>query len=195
MGTELRLRAADCALVVVDLQKGILAVPTEPRPSEEVVQNAARLAGAVRAGGGLVVLVRVALSPDGKDGLRPQLDPGAPVPSAARGPDWAELAPELAGHAQDHCVTKRQWGAFYGTDLELQLRRRSLGTIVLCGIATSFGVESTARDAYERGYQQVFVEDAMASRSAAEHEHTVARIFPRMGRVRSTAEVLAALGA
>lgn len=66
-------------------------------------------------------------------------------------------------------------------------------TVVLCGISTNVGVESTARDAYERGYDQVFVEDAMAARSAAEHEHTVTRIFPRIGRIRSTAEVLAAL--
>lgn len=95
----------------------------------------------------------------------------------------------------DHRVTKKQWGAFYGTDLDLQLRRRGIRTLVLCGISTCFGVESTARDAYERGYEQVFVEDAMASRSAAEHEHTVTRIFPRMGRVRVTAEVLAALAA
>jgi nicotinamidase-related amidase len=99
----------------------------------------------------------------------------------------------LAPKPSDYVITKRQWGAFYGTDLDLQLRRRGIKTIILCGIATSFGVESTARDAYERGYDQIFAEDAMASRSAAEHEHTISHILPRIGRVRSTAEILAGL--
>jgi len=84
-------------------------------------------------------------------------------------------------------------GAFYGTELDLQLRRRGVDTIILCGISTNAGVESTARDAYERGYQQVFVEDAMAARDAEEHRHTVTTLFPRIGRVRSTEDVLAAL--
>jgi nicotinamidase-related amidase len=90
-------------------------------------------------------------------------------------------------------ITTRQWGAFYGTDLDLQLRRRGLTTIVLTGIATNFGVESTARIAFELGYEQIFVEDAMAAIMAAHHEHTVTQIFPRMGRVRRTTELLAAL--
>jgi nicotinamidase-related amidase len=90
-------------------------------------------------------------------------------------------------------ITKRQWGAFYGTELDLQLRRRGVDTIVLCGISTSIGVESTARDAYERGYNQIFVEDAMAARDVEEHRHTVRSLFPRIGRVRTTEEVLAAI--
>ncbi|HVP68462.1 MAG TPA: hydrolase [Anaeromyxobacteraceae bacterium] len=193
--SSLELRPTETALVVIDLQKGIVAIETAPRPAPVVVGNAARLAHAMRERGGLVVLVRVAWSADGRDALRPVLDPGAPAAPGARPPGWAEVVPELAGHAGDHLVTKRQWGAFYGTDLDLQLRRRGISTVVLCGISTCFGVESTARDAFERGFEQVFVEDAMASRSAAEHEHTVTRVFPRMGRVRSTDQVLAALRA
>jgi nicotinamidase-related amidase len=189
---ELILRPAECALVVIDLQRGITSIPTVPHPADVVVRNAARLADAQRSRGGLVVLVRVTTRPDGKDALRPKLDPGAPQ-AAARSPDWAEPVPELAGHADDLVILKRQWGAFYGTELDLQLRRRGIRTVILCGIATNIGVESTARDAYERGYDQVFVEDATAARSAAEHEHTVTRIFPRIGRVRSTNDVLAAL--
>ena len=88
-----------------------------------------------------------------------------------------------------------RWGAFYGTELDLQLRRRGIDTILLAGISTNVGVESTARDAYERGYEQVFVEDAMAARNPDEHAHTVRTLFARIGRVRSTAEVLAALEA
>ena len=90
-------------------------------------------------------------------------------------------------------ILKRQWGAFYGTDLDLQLRRRGLATIILCGVATEFGVESTARDAYERGYEQVFACDAMTGRTAESHANAVERIFPRMGRVRRTEEIIAAL--
>ena len=93
----------------------------------------------------------------------------------------------------DVVITKRQWGAFYGTDLDLQLRRRGIDTMILCGISTTIGVESTARDAFERGYQQIFVEDAMAAHAAEDHRHTVESVFPRMGRVRSTEQVLAAL--
>jgi nicotinamidase-related amidase len=190
---RLALTPATTALVVIDLQKGIVGRPTEPHAASSVVGNAARLAEALRARGGFVVLVTVSYAPDFRDALRPASDdPGwsrAGTPPA----DFAELVGELAPRPGDHLVVKRQWGAFYGTDLDLQLRRRGIRTILLCGIATCFGVESTARDAYERGYQQIFVEDAMASPTAAEHEHTVTRIFPRMGRVRCTAEVLAAL--
>jgi nicotinamidase-related amidase len=190
---ELKLDPGRTALVVIDLQCGIVAMPTAPRSSAEVVARAAQLANALRAVGGTVVLVHVTPSPDGKDSLRPITDAPAQAGGRSLPPDWAEFVPELAPEATDIVITKRQWGAFYGTELDLQLRRRGIDTIVLCGISTSIGVESTARDAFERGYIQVFVEDAMAAREAAEHAHTVATLFPRIGRVRSTEEVLAAL--
>jgi nicotinamidase-related amidase len=186
-----RLDPSECAVVVIDLQRGITSLPTAPRPADEVIRNAAALAGAQRDGGGLVVLVRVTPSPDGKDALRPAAD--VRPPQGVRAADWAEIVPELGGHTGDLVITKRQWGAFYGTELDLQLRRRGVRTVVLCGISTNLGVESTARDAYERGYEQVFVEDATAARSAEEHEHPMTRTFPRIGRVRSTSEVVAAL--
>ena len=75
----------------------------------------------------------------------------------------------------------------------MELRRRGLTTIVLCGIATNIGVESTARFAFEYGYQQIFVEDAMSALSAEEHTTTVTKIFPRLGMVRNTKEILADL--
>jgi nicotinamidase-related amidase len=107
--------------------------------------------------------------------------------------DWSEIVPEIGPGPGDIVVTKRQWGAFYGTDLELHLRRRAIRTILLGGIATNFGVESTARDAYERAFEIVFVEDAMASRDAAMHEFAIRSIFPRLGIIRSTANALEAL--
>ena len=112
---------------------------------------------------------------------------------AAREPGWDELAPELGADPGDILVTKHQWGAFYGTELDLQLRRRGVRTIVIGGISTNFGVESTARDAFERGYSLVFVEDAMAGVSPEAHAFACQTIFPRLGRVRDTQAVLSAL--
>jgi nicotinamidase-related amidase len=157
-----------------------------------VVAHAAAVAVALRAAGGTVVLVHVTPSADGRDALRPQTDTPAWQPGP-RPQDWAEIVPELGPEPGDLVITKRQWGAFYGTELDLQLRRRGIDTILLAGISTNVGVESTARDAYERGYEQVFVEDAMAARGPDEHAHTIRTVFARIGRVRSTAEVLAAL--
>ncbi len=101
--------------------------------------------------------------------------------------------PELDRQPRDIVILKRQWGAFYGTALDLQLRRRGIKTLVYGGIATNFGVESTARDGYERGFEQLFVEDAMSGLTEGAHAFAVTTIFPRMGRVRSTEDVLAAI--
>jgi nicotinamidase-related amidase len=188
---DFKLEPARTALVLIDLQRGIAAMPTFPRPAQEVIERAARIAAALRAAGGTIVLVRVTPSADGRDALVPVTD--APPAPRERPAGWAEFVPEMEPRPGDIVITKRQWGAFYGTELDLQLRRRGVETIVLAGIATNFGVESTARDAYERGYQQVFVEDAMAAREPGHHESTVRAIFPRIGRVRSTEEVLAAI--
>jgi nicotinamidase-related amidase len=182
---------AKTALVVIDLQKGIVGFPTAPHAAALVVSNAAALAAAARARGLPVFLVRVTPSPDGKDMLQPLAD--APRRMPALPPDWAEIVPELGRQPGDFVLTKRQWGAFYGTELDLQFRRRGITTMILCGIATNIGVESTARFAFEYGYQQIFAEDAMAAMSPEEHAYPVAKIFPRLGRVRPTAEILAAL--
>ena len=189
---DITLDQSRTALVVIDLQKGIAGMPTAPYPAAAVVSNAARLAHAFRTHTMPVVLVRVTPSADGHDRLRPMADDPMPwtLPRAA---DWAEIVPELGPEPGDFIITKRQWGAFHGTELDLQLRRRGITTIVLCGISTNFGVESTARFAYEYGYQQIFAEDACSARSTEEHEHAVTKIFSRIGRVRKTDEILSAL--
>jgi nicotinamidase-related amidase len=179
------------ALVVIDLQKGIAGRPTAPHDSGTVIRNAAAIADAFRKNGMPVFLVRVTPSPDGKDSLHPIAD--AEPWSQVRQPDWADIVPEMGPKSGDFVITKHQWGAFYGTELDLELRRRGMTTIVLCGIATNIGVESTARFAYEYGYNQVFAEDAMSSMSAEAHVFAVANTFPRMGLVRKTEEILAAL--
>ena len=181
------------ALVLIDLQRGITAFPAESHPTPEVIANAARLADCFRAAGAPVVLAHVATRPDGGDRLSAPVD--EPQVLRQLPADFSEIVAELGPKDGDLVVTKRQWGAFYGTDLDLQLRRRGITTIVLGGIATNYGVESTARDGYERGYQLVLVEDAMSARSAGDHAFAFARIFPRIGRVCRTADVIAALGA
>jgi len=192
--SELILDPRRIAIVVIDLQKGIVGFPGSPHSASSVIANAVALLDAARSAGAQPILVHVGRSPDGGDGLQITSD----QPMRATGtlpPDWSELIPELNRQPNDIVILKRQWGAFYGTDLELQLRRRNLNTIVLCGIATEIGVESTARDAYERGFEQVFAEDAMTTRTTEGHANSIANIFPRMGRVRSTAEIVAALRA
>jgi nicotinamidase-related amidase len=189
---KLNLSPAQTALVAIDLQNLVISYATQPHEARRVVENTAKLAAALRAKGGFIVWVRVAFSADGKDRVQPTCDQPW-TPPRELPPNASELAPALSVHLSDHVITKRQWGAFFGTDLELQLRRRKLTTIILTGIATNIGVESTARTALELGYDQIFVEDAMAALSTAQHEHSVTHIFPRMGRVRSTADVLAAI--
>ena len=179
------------ALVVIDLQKGIVGRKTAPRTSDIVVKNAVALAEAFRKNGMPVFLVRVSPSPDGKDALRPVAD--APMPTYTPAIDWADIVPEMGPKSGDLVITKHQWGAFFGTELDLELRRRGIVTMVLCGISTNIGVESTARFAYEYGYNQIFAEDAMSALSAEEHMFTVSKIFPRIGLVRKTKEILASL--
>jgi nicotinamidase-related amidase len=187
----LKLDPRKTALVLIDLQAGIAALPVQGHTSADVLANAGTLARRFRAAGAPVVLVKVAF-PGSPDTLKPVTD--APPAGAMTEPaGWTDLSPELDVQASDIVVLKRQWGAFYGTDLDLQLRRRGIETVVMAGIATSIGVDSTARGAFERGYQQVFAEDAMADLHAEMHVATCKHIFPRMGRVRSTAQVVDAL--
>jgi nicotinamidase-related amidase len=181
------------ALVLIDLQQGIVAADTKPRPARDVVANAVRLARRFREARALVVLVHVDPGPGGALFPRPLAD--VPRPPFSGAPDFTTLVPDVGPEPGDVVVTKHQPNAFYGTDLEVHLRRRGIRTIVLGGISTNVGVEATARAAHERGYEQVFVEDAMAARGDDLHAFPVTRTFPTLGRVRSTDQVLAALDA
>ncbi|RUL79655.1 isochorismatase family protein [Dyella choica] len=172
------------ALVVIDLQKGIAALPVV-HSMANVVKHASELAGAFRRHALPVVLVNVA---GGAPGRTEQAPPS--LPSSA---DWTELLPELNPQAQDHRVTKRTWGAFTGTGLEAYLKTAGVTQIVLAGVATSIGVESTARCAHELGFHVTFAIDAMTDRSEEAHSNSVARIFPRLGESGSTKEIIALL--
>lgn len=172
-----------CALVVIDLQKGIIAMTTA-QPTTEVIERSARLAGAFRGRGWPVVLVNVGGMAPGRTEVKRNLSPP---------PNWAELVPELNRQPSDYTVTKMQIGAFYGTALEQILRRRGVTQVFLAGISTSAGVEATARNAYDHGYNVVLVVDAMTDRDADAHEHSVENIFPRIGETATTDDVLARL--
>ena len=191
--SEPSIDATTAALVVIDLQRGIVANATAPHAAADVVARAARLLAAAREIGVLPVLVHVGGAADWADRLLPSAD--QPAVARALPADWSDFVPEVAPHAGEVVIFKRQWGAFYGTDLDLQLRRRNIDTLIFCGIASEFGVESTARDAYERNYRQFFIEDAMSGLSADAHRNSIERIFPRLGHVRSTDWLLARLSA
>jgi nicotinamidase-related amidase len=179
------------ALVLIDLQKGIVSRPNmAPRSGAEVVKNAALLLAKFREQKAVTVLVHVTFTGDGRDVLRPAADSPSAPKLAELPSDWAEFVPEIAPGAGDLVITKRQWGAFHGTELDLQLRRRGVRTIVLAGIATNYGVESTARAAYEHGYEQLFVEDAMTTQNADAHQLALEHVFKRIGRITDTQSVL-----
>ena len=171
------------ALVVIDLQKGVVAMPTAP-PAGEVVAQAARLAAAFRRRGLPVVLVNVAgVAPGRAEAPRPDV--------SAFPADWSDLVPELGAQPGDHRVTKRSWGAFTGTDLLEFLKREGVTQIVLTGVATSIGVESTARQAHELGFNVTLATDAMTDLRPEAHANSVGRIFPRLGETATTDEILA----
>lgn len=172
------------ALVLIDLQKGIVGLPTA-HPSAEVVARAAELAGAFRRRGLPVVLVNVVGAAPGR--TDPQ--PARQAPAA----DWAELVPELGAQPQDIRVSKKTWGAFTGTGLEAALRERGVTQIVLAGISTSIGVESTARQAQELGFNLTLAVDAMTDLNEQAHANSLARIFPRLGETGATKDIVALL--
>lgn len=184
---------ARTALVAIDLQQGIVANSTAPHASAMVVARSRAIADALRWAGGTVVLVTVDFHKGFADALAQPADMASPRSADGPPADFARIVPEMGALEGDLRIVKRQWGAFYGTELDLQLRRRGIDTIILTGIATHMGVESTARSAWEHGYRLIFAEDAMASFSDALHAFPVENIFPRLGHVRQTEEILAAL--
>ncbi len=183
------------ALVVVDLQHGVLALPLTPYDGAQVVARSVELGHAVAGAGGTIVLVNVSYADDYAD--RPSQPTDAPMslPTGGLPGDWATLAPEVSALPARVRITKRQQSAFYGTELDLQLRRRGISTVLLCGIATNFGVEATARDAHNHNYAVVIAADACTSVAPTLHEFAVTKILPRIARVRGSSEIIAALGA
>jgi nicotinamidase-related amidase len=169
------------ALIVIDLQKGIVGFPTV-HPIGGVLASATVLTAAFRRRGLPVVLVNVTGVAPGRTERSHSLE-GLPR-------DWADLVPELNAQPNDLLVTKRTWGAFTNTDLKARLKALGVTQLVLAGVATSFGVESTARHAYELGFNVTLALDAMTDLSLEAHDNSVARIFPRLGETGSAQEIV-----
>lgn len=172
------------ALIVIDLQKGILAYP-KAHPSADILERASALATAFRQHHLPVVLVTVVGTPSGRNEQAHRL---TDLP-----PGWADLAPELNQQPDDHLVVKRTSGAFTNTDLEQYLKAQGVTQVVIVGVATSNGVESTARHAYELGFNVTLAIDAMTDTSSEAHSNSIERIFPRLGESGSTEDILALL--
>src|ERR1022692_3855142 len=169
------------ALIVIDLQKGIVALPTV-HPAGEIIGRAVQLARAFRERGLPVVLFNVTGAAPGRtDFARPKFSFPA---------DWSELVPELEQQPDDYLISKQRVGAFIGTSLDETLRRRGVTQVFVTGVATSVGVESTVRSAYDYGYNVVTVVDAMTDRDAEAHRHSLEKVFPRMSETDTTGNVL-----
>jgi nicotinamidase-related amidase len=172
------------ALIVIDLQKGIVGMPTV-HPVAEIIDRTAQLAHVFREHGFPVVLVNVTgMAPGRTDAGRPQFS----FP-----PDWTDLVPELEQQPSDYVVSKQTWGAFPGTSLNHYLREQGVTQVFIVGVATSIGVESTARNAFDHGYNVVLVVDAMTDRNADAHQYAIEKVFPRLGETDTTENVLKVL--
>lgn len=174
------------ALIVVDLQRGIASLPGV-HSIKTVIERSAALAKAFRARGLPVALVNVDATPPGRTDLGPRNFP--------RPDGWTEFVDEIEPQAGDHTVTKRTWGAFSHTDLDDWLKSKGATQVVVTGVATSAGVESTARQAHELGYNVTLATDAMTDMSADAHTNSLTRIFPRLGETGTTEDILALLTA
>ena len=169
------------ALLVIDLQKGIVALSTA-HPADEVVKLARQMIDAFRRHHLPIVFVNVAGGAPGRTESPPRVGQFPP--------DWTELVPELNRQPADHMVTKRTWGAFTNTGLDEHLKKLGVTQLVILGVATSIGVESTARHAYENGYHITLAVDAMTDLNADAHTNSITRIFPKLGETGTTREII-----
>lgn len=172
----------DTALIVVDLQKGVARFPFI-HPIGEVVARTCALIAAFRARRLPVVLVNVAGRAPGRTEQQPRLP--EPYPDG-----WIDLLPELDRQPGDILVTKRTWGAFAHTDLENRLKALGVTQVVVAGVATGTGVESTARQAYELGFNVTLAIDAMTDGRSEAHDYSIANVFPRLGETGAAREII-----
>jgi nicotinamidase-related amidase len=187
--SHLELDTKKTALVVIDLQNGVIGRPIVPHTSPEILERSSRLVKAIREKGGTVVYVRV----DFNDFLKLPVDQPPAIPDGPLPAELSEVVPEAGMLPSDILVTKRHHGAFARTELENLLKAHSVETVVICGVSTSIGVEATVRQGTGLGFAFVVAEDACGAMAVEEHEYAVKTIFPRLAKVRSTDQVIAAL--
>jgi nicotinamidase-related amidase len=173
------------ALIVIDLQKG-LANGSFIHPIGEVIDQTRALIDVFRAKSLLVALVNVA-------GRAPGRTEQGPRGNTSFSEGWTDLLPQLGRQPSDIAVTKQSWGAFATTDLERQLKARGVTQVVVTGVATSGGVEATARQAYEQGFNVTLAVDAMTDLRQEAHEYSIRNVFPRLGETGSAQEIISLL--
>ncbi|WP_413988289.1 hydrolase [Labrys okinawensis] len=189
----LNLDPRHTALVLIDLQNWIVNRPLAPHSGEDVVDRSIKMARALRKAGGTVVLVRVAFSDGYGDVVKVPVDSPMILPEGKMPAEAIAFDSRISTSIADVVITKRQWSAFHGTELDLQLRRRAIDTVIVSGIATNFGVEATVRDAFAYNYAPVVPEDAVSSMSAEMHRFSIDHVMPRIARIRPTAEIIRAI--
>jgi nicotinamidase-related amidase len=167
--------------LIIDLQEGIVGMPTV-HPTAEIVKRAGALADAFRRHGLPVVLVNVDGGAPGRTEMPPRV---REFPAG-----WTDFVPELNQQPGDHTVTKRTWGAFVNTGLGYYLKELSVTQVVIVGVSTTAGVESTARQAYELGFNVTLAVDAMTDMNLDAHTNSVTRILPKLGETGTTQEIL-----
>lgn len=170
------------ALIVVDLQKGIVGSPFA-HPIGPVIDQAVALIEAFRARHLPVVLVNVA-------GVAPGRTEQGPRHVGTFSADFTDFIPELGQQPEDIVVTKRTWGAFVNTDLEERLKALDVTQVVVIGVATGTGVEATARQAYEHGFNVTLAVDAMADTRAGAHDYSIQNVFPRLGETGTAEDII-----
>ena len=180
------------ALIVVDLQQGILSPEPLPYGSDAIVARAAALGRAFTEASSPIVLTVTNFAPGYADAPKGEADAPWELPAEGLPPGFAKLVPEIDALPAAVRLAKRQMSAFFGTELDLQLRRRGIAAVVICGVATNMGVEATARAAFDLDYHIVIAADACGSVAPGLHEFAVERILPRIARVRDTATIVAA---
>jgi len=192
--TEPLFDPARTAFISIDMQNGVASHDSVPNSAEEVIARVSDIVDAARIGGALVIYVRTSFLPDESDALHPKMDVSRPA-RPVRPEGWDQIVPQLSPSPTEPVVVKRSFDAFYGSELDLELRRHGIDTIVLAGISTHLGVEGTARSAYNMGYDMIVVEDAMGAAKLEAHEGSLKNVFPYIGRVRTVAQVIEAFTA
>ncbi len=179
------------ALISIDLQGLVLGRALAPHSAQQIVDNTAAIARKLKAEGGTTVFVTVGFSADYADAVNQPVDESMTLPEGGLPPGALLPPPEIAALTPDVAILKRNWSAFYGTELDLQLRRRGITTVILTGVATNFGVEGTVRDAFAHNYAVIVAEDATTTFTAEMHDFSCKKVMPRLSRIRTTAEILA----
>jgi nicotinamidase-related amidase len=177
------------ALVLIDLQKGVISM-VKDQPIEDVLEKAAQLLAAFREAELPIVIVNVNPAGASFTKIRTQLSLTVKGPQPALAPDFLEIIPEIKTTEEDIFITKNAWSAFCETTLHEELQNRNISQIVLAGVSTSIGVEGTARDASEYGYNIAFAVDTMLDRVPDAHAHSIKNIFPRIGELGTAEEII-----